>query len=255
MLKDNNKCKIDIVGKIPLINTCVEASFKISHPCKKPPKPDPVAEYKRIDITLPLPPGVPPLPPTVFFDMDTRLDEASIREVILRLLAEWVRHYEQKEATGTSEWAECALKYANKNLTPVWLDKERKSMISDGKKALDFAMDTLTSFLIQNGTWAAPVGKIDYLAPTSRSTIFSENANKQFHVPLDFSVNPIPLEEEAELTMAGSLFHAWMHRMGYRHPKGEYTGYLIGEAPMCLMRGYNDKLPNQADSVFTQFFD
>ncbi|UOE58016.1 hypothetical protein [Cytobacillus oceanisediminis] len=253
-MKDN-KCKIEIEGKIPLINTCVDASVEISHPCKKPPKPEPFAEYKRIEMTLPQPPGLPPLPPSIFFDMDTRLDEASIHEVIASLIFEWGRHYREKEETGKSQWSECALKYAFKNLTPVWLDKERKFMVNEGKKALDFLMDTFTSFLIQNGTWNAPIAKIDYLPPTSSSTIFSENANKQFHVPLDFSVNPIPLQEEAIRTLAGSLFHAWMHRMGYRHPKEEYTSYLIGEAPMCLMRGYADKEPSIPDSAFTRFFD
>jgi hypothetical protein len=43
--------------------------------------------------------------------------------------------------------------------------------------------------------------------------------------------------------------------MGYRHPEGRYTTYLIGEAPMCVMRGFQDKDPEVPDSVFTQYFD
>lgn len=227
---------------------CRQVSCKCNHS-------NPVPTYKRIQIELLQPPGVPPLPPFLFFDMDTRLNEARVREVILVLIGFWNQHYIETSIDGTSDWAACTQEYATRNLTPVWIDKERADLITDGETALEFAMDTLTSFFIQNGTWNAPVAKIDYLNPASGSTMISKNGNKQFHVPLDVSMNPEQLESQANRTLAGSLIHAWMHRMGYRHPEGRYTSYLIGEAPMCLMRGFQDKVPGQPDSEFTQFFD
>lgn len=250
-----NKCKIELEGKIPLINTCIDASLEISHPCKKPPKPEPVAEYKRIEMVLPKPPGVPPLPTHIYFDMDTRLHENQVRASIANLLSLWDDHYFEKAALGSSAWSRCAAKYSTKNLTPVWMDKERKSMITDGMKAFDFAMDTFTSFLIQNGTWNAPFARISYLPESSCSNMIGEVGNKQFHVPLDVKVNNRFLTSQSNLILAASLFHAWMHRLGYKHPEGEYTGYLIAEAPMCAMRGYQDKVPGQPDSVFTRYFD
>lgn len=218
-MKDNDKCKIEIEGKIPLINTCVDASFEISHPCKDPPKPDPVAEYKRIEIVLPKPPGVPPLPPHIYVDMETRLAENRVRSAITNLLSLWDDHYFEKAAVGYSEWSRCAAKYSTKNLTPVWIDKDRKSMITDGMKAFDFAMDTFTSFLIQNGTWNAPIAKVSYLPESSCSNMIGEDGNKQFHLPLDVKVNNRFLNSQSDLILAASLCHAWMHRMGYRHPK------------------------------------
>ncbi len=228
---------------------CGHVECKCKHKKPKPPPPT----YKRIEFILPTPPGVPPLPPRIYFDFDTRLSERELRTVIDSLITSWLVHYRETAADGTSEWARCAQVYAKKNLTPVWLDKERKKLITDGEKALEFAMDTLTVFFMQNGTWNAPVAKIDYLDPSSGSTMISRNGDRQFHVPLDVSVNPESLTTVGILNLSGSLFHAWLHRMGYRHPEDKYTTYLIGEAPMCLMRGFQDKVA--PDSVLTQFFD
>jgi hypothetical protein len=215
----------------------------------KIPKPT----YKRIEITLPQIPQGGNLPRSIFFDMDIRLNEGRVRTVIVRLLADWRRHYEETAADGTSEWAACTRTYATRNLTPVWLNYTREQSITNGEEALEFAIDTLTSFFRQNGFMQVPIAKIDYANIPSNVFAISENGECEFGVPLDVTMNAQPLNTLNDILLAGSLIHAWMHRMGYRHPSCIYTSYLIGEAAMCLIRGFQGKVPGQPDSVLTQF--
>jgi hypothetical protein len=145
--------------------------------------------YKRIQIELPTPPGVEPLPPFIYFDVDTRLSEARVREVILRLIAAWQAHYIETAADGTSDLAACSLKYATQNLTPVLLNYTREQSITNGEEALEFAMDILTSFFWQNGLWKAPFPKIDYANSSSDVFEFSKDGECEFGVPLDVTMN------------------------------------------------------------------
>ncbi|MGG0288922.1 hypothetical protein ABEY41_28440 [Peribacillus butanolivorans] len=65
-------------------------------------------------------------------------------------------------------------------------------MINTGELALEFAMVTLTSFFIQNGTWMAPIAKINY-KESSHSTIFGEDGERRYHEDLTVTVNPCAL--------------------------------------------------------------
>jgi hypothetical protein len=124
-----------------------------------------------------------------------------------------------------------------------------------GEKALEFAMDTLTSFFRQNGTMQAPVARICCINTPTSIFVFTDNGYSQCGVPLSVTMNVQPLNNLPDLTLAGSLLHAWFHRMGYRYPFRQYTTYLSSEASMCVMRGNEIKSPGIPDSVFTRFFD
>lgn len=224
----------------------------------KPPNPPTPESYERIQIALPTPPGVSQLPPFIYFDVDNRFTNAQktrIRSTIISLIGSWNQHYVETAADGTSDWAACSLKYAKKKLRPVWLRKDVK--IPNGEVALEFAMDELTQLFADNGNKKSPIAYIKYQNTSEQTTIFGRDASKQFNVPLTVRVNSRALDDPGLtlLLLSGSLFHAWLHRAGYRHPEGEYTSYLIGEAPMCLMRGFQDKVPGQPDSLLTQYFD
>ncbi|WP_342530091.1 hypothetical protein MKX57_16175 [Lysinibacillus sp. FSL M8-0216] len=208
-------------------------------------------------ILLPTPPGVEPLPLSISFDIDTRLDFERTQNTIIMLISFWEQHYEEKAVSGTSQWALCAEKYAEKEITPIWIDKEKGYLIDNGEKALNFLMDTLTEFFRENGTGKIRTAKIFYLDPALNSTMCSSNGYSEFCVPLDVAINPEALENVliSNLNLTGSLFHAWTHRMGYRHPVNVYTTYFSAEAAMCLMRGFQDKVTSEPDSVYTQYFD
>lgn len=47
--------------------------------------------------------------------------------------------------------------------------------------------------------------------------------------------------------------HVWLHRAGFTDPKT--TSYFISECPMCVMRGYQPKIPALPDNLFYQYFD
>ncbi|MGG3641458.1 hypothetical protein ABES38_08770 [Bacillus gobiensis] len=218
--------------------------------------------YRRIELRLPTPPppGVPPLPPVIYFDVDTRFTTSQtnrIRLVILIVISTWQQHFIEKEASPyLSQLAMCTQKYAIRNLTPLW---SRGPAITSGTEAANLAMNTLTQRFIENGTGKVDVATIDYRipAPGERSTIRAKTAKRQFKVPLSVTINPQVLDDQtiANLDLAGSLLHAWYHRCGFYHPEDIYTTYFIGEAPMCVMRGYQDKNPNVPDTLLTQFFD
>ncbi|MGG3641460.1 hypothetical protein ABES38_08780 [Bacillus gobiensis] len=218
--------------------------------------------YRRIEIQLPTtpPPGVPPLPPVIYFDVDTRFtptETTRIRNLIVLNIGTWNQHFQEKEFSPyLSQLAMCTQKYAIRNLTPDW---SRGPAITSGTEAANLAMNTLTQRFIENGTGKADVAKIDYRIPEpgERSTIRAKTAKRQFKVPLSVTINPQAIADQtiSDLNLRGSLFHAWFHRCGFDHPEDVYTTYFIGEAPMCVMRGFQDKNPNVPDTVLTQFFD
>ncbi|MGG3641459.1 hypothetical protein ABES38_08775 [Bacillus gobiensis] len=216
--------------------------------------------YRRIEVPLPTPPGVPPLPPVIYFDIDTRFtptETIRIRNLIVINVAIWNQHFIQKEPSPyLSQLAMCTQKYAIRGLTPLW---SKGPEITSGTEAANLAMNTLTQRFIENGTGKADVATIDYRIPKpgNRSTIRAKTAKRQFKVPLSVTINPQAIADLtiADINLAASLLHAWFHRCGFDHPEDIYTTYFIGEAPMCIMRGFQDKNPAVPDTVFTQFFD
>ncbi|MED4693800.1 hypothetical protein [Peribacillus frigoritolerans] len=214
-------------------------------------------------IPVPVPEGITNLPAFIYFDVDNRFTAAQrqrIREAIEGVLLNWFNHYNQKWNGGTndgvSELAACTNTYAINNLQPVWYQGQP---ILNGQVATNVAMDQFTQLIRDNGFRISPPAKIDYFIPTpiTSSTIRGETAFRKTGVPLSFVINPTQLDrvDVSSLVLTGSMFHAWLHRAGYSHPEGEYTSYFIGEAPMCVMRGFQPKVPAQPDSTFFQFFD
>jgi hypothetical protein len=83
------------------------------------------------------------------------------------------------------------------------------------------------------------------------------NASNPDQNSLSITINQRTLirNDLANATLRGSLLHAWIHRLGYRHPQGKYTSYMIDEAPMCLMRVNTNKQSGVPDSRYTAFLD
>ena len=217
--------------------------------------------YTQFALPLPQPPGQPPLPPFIYFDIDTRFipNEVSRIKTIINLVTnQWRFHLTQKWNgglnNGVSSWAACTNMYAFNRLKPVW----QITPVSNGLIALNEAMDLFTQRFIENG-FGGIVGKIDYQIPTpvTNSTIHAQTAFRRNNVPLSITVNPIQIDrvDITDPALAGSLIHAWLHRVGYTHPLNTYTTYFSGEAPMCYMRGFAPKNPAIPDSIYTQFFD
>lgn len=217
--------------------------------------------YIRFALPLPQPPGQPPLPPFIYFDIDTRFTPSEvgrIKTIISNVLGNWKLHLTQKWNgglnNGVSLWAACAQTYAFKGLRPVW----QFTPVPNGLTALNESMDLFTQRFIENG-FEGIVGKIDYHIPTpnTSSTIRGRTAFRRNNVPLSITVNPIQIDrgDISNGVLEGSLVHAWLHRVGYSHPPNIYTTYFSGEAPMCYMRGFAPKTPVVPDSAYTQFFD
>jgi len=216
--------------------------------------------YTRFALPLPQPPGQPPLPPFIYFDIDTRftpVEVSRIKTITSDVLVQWKIHHTQKWNgglnNGVSSWAACAQTYAFNRLKPIW----QITPVPNGLTALNEAMDLFTQRFIENG-FGGIVGKIDYHIPipVTSSTIRAQTAFRRNNVPLSITVNPTQIDR-ADVTngaLEGSLVHAWLHRVGYTHPPNTYTTYFSGEASMCYMRSFGPKgaLP---DSAFTQFFD
>ena len=120
-------------------------------------------------------------------------------------------------------------------------------------------MNALTQAFADNGKGKVPPTLVRYKEAYDFNSfyILGEDGCSETLANLSITVNPDSLQNPAltDLNMTGSLFHAWGHCLGYRHPKDIYTSYLIAEAPMCIMRGFQNKVPGQLDSVYTQFFD
>lgn len=106
-------------------------------------------------------------------------------------------------------------------------------------------MDAFTTMFAANGFGRASKAFIDYAIPKvgANSTIRGVNGSNPETNSLSIVINPkaIYRKDLNEITLTGSLLHAWMHRAGYRHPAGVYTSYLIGEDAMYVMRGFKNK--------------
>ncbi|PFW00282.1 hypothetical protein COL08_00745 [Priestia megaterium] len=213
--------------------------------------------YTRFTLPLPQPPGQPPLPPFIYFDIDTRFTptEASrIKTILASAVGQWNFHHTQKFINGVSSWAICTNMYSFNRLKPVW----QFTPVPNGLTALNEAMDILTQRFIENG-FGGLVGKVHYHIPTpiTSSTIRAQTAFRRNNVPLSITVNPAQFDR-ADITnvaLTGSMIHAWLHRLGYNHPPNAYTTYFSGEAPMCYMRGFGPKNPAVPDALYTQYFD
>lgn len=212
--------------------------------------------YNRIEISLPTPTGVKPLPPSIYFDVDTRFTDAQvlrIRQILVTLIGSWRQHYEQKEASTTSQWAVGTQKYAVKELTPLWY---RGPSITNGLEAANLAMDILTQRFIENGTGKARAAKIKYRIPKQgeKLTIHSNTAIRRKKVALNTIVNPEILDNIASPInfLDGFMIYAWYHRIGYLYPKDLNNNSFIIENTLCLMREFQDKTQN--DDILTKYF-
>lgn len=218
--------------------------------------------YNRLAIPLPQPPGLTNLPPFLFFDIDTRFTSQEvdrIKLIISSTLLNWSFHYTQKWNgglnNGVSALEICCNMYAFNRLQPIWY---KGTPIVNGIQAADLAIDVLTQRFKENGL-NGEIAKINYRVPfnPTNSTIRGKTAFRKNNVSLSVTINPLRLDDLgiADVSLVGSLVHAWLHRCGYNHPLNLYTTYLIGELPMCIMRGYAPKNPSTPDSVYTQYFD
>lgn len=215
--------------------------------------------YKEIAIPVPQPPGVSGLPPFIYFDISvlfTSAQEQDIKDAIQTVLFNWSFHLSQKWNgglnNGLSQLASCSNTYATKNLKPLWY---QGVAITNGRKALEVAMDQFTQIIKDNGFHRSPKARIDWITIPSYDPIFlTTTSATQTKVPLNFLVNTASLNNPSFGTgfKAGSMFHAWLHRAGFLDPKT--TSYFISEASMCIMRGYQPKSPGIPDSVFYRVF-
>ncbi len=216
--------------------------------------------YNQIEISLPALPGGPSLPPFIYFDLDTRFTSAQtirIRNLIVGVINTWLQHFQQKETCPyLSRFSSCAQKYALHGLTPLWSDGPP---VTSGIEAANLAMNALTQRFIENGADQANASRINCRPPErgEHYSIRAETSEWEYGVSLSVTINPQVLDNPvvANLSLIGSMFHAWLHRMGFEHPATIYTTYFIGEAPMCIMRSFQCKNPDVSDTVFTQFFD
>jgi len=219
--------------------------------------------YNRLVIPLPQPPGLANLPLFLYFDVDTRFTPQELGRIKLAiqiLLSNWNLHYTQKWKgglnNGVSAMEICCNMYAFNRLQPIWY---KGTPITNGSQAADFAMNTLTQRFRENGLQGI-IAQIHYQIPfniSKTTTIRGRTALRKNNVPLSVTINPLRLDDfgVADTSLTGSLMHAWLHRCGYNHPYNLYTTYLIGELPMCIMRGYTPKNPSTPDSAYTQYFD
>lgn len=197
------------------------------------------------------------MPPTMTFYVDTRFTTAQVmrlRQMISTLLVVWRQHQEQINDGEISSYAKCVNKYARFNLAPVWFSEK----LANGRAAADVQMAGFTTQIQANGFNRAAKAYIKYQEPTGQDfTIRGLNASNPETNSLTVTVNPRALSNAAvgTLMLAGSLFHAWLHRVGYRHPAGIYTSYFAGEASMCVMRDNKDKVPGTPASTYTKWLD
>lgn len=198
------------------------------------------------------------MPQNLTFWVDTRFTTIQlnrIQRLITGVFAQWDIYYINKDNGVDSPLKQCTAKYARFNLAPVWFEDK----IANANVAVDVMMAGLTRMFIANGFGRAARALIIY--PSSGSpapkAIRGIDGSDPDQVSLSVTINPKTLSRTDlnDGTLTGSLLHAWMHRLGYRHPSGRYTSYMIGEAPMCVMRGNKNKQVGVPDSRYTAFLD
>ncbi|PRA04844.1 MULTISPECIES: hypothetical protein [unclassified Paenibacillus] len=213
--------------------------------------------YRKITVTVPDAPTEEPMPASMNFYVDSRFTTAQVtrlREMIAGVLAFWREHQEQINNGEISRYASCVNKYARFNLAPVWFSDR----LANGRAAADVQMAGFTTQIQANGFNRAARAYIKYQEPTGQNfTIRGLNASNLETNSLSVTVNPKALSNStaSTLMLTGSLFHAWLHRGGYRHPAGRYTSYFAGEASMCIMRGNLNKAPGVPASTYTKWLD
>ncbi|MGP0690106.1 hypothetical protein ACW5UC_26535 [Priestia aryabhattai] len=217
--------------------------------------------FTKIAFPVPEPPGISDLPLFIYFDIDNRFTLAQqqwIRDAINGVLFQWFQHLTEKwnggSNNGISQLANCTNLYAVRNLRPTWY---LGLPIHNGLAATNIAMDQFTRLIRDNGFGLAPQAKIfsNISFPANSSTIFALTTLAQSQVPLSLIVNPAQLDS-SDLNikfLTGSMFHAWLHRAGFYHPKK--SGHFIIECPMCIMRGFQIKETITPDSFYIQFLD
>ncbi|WP_261381667.1 hypothetical protein [Paenibacillus cremeus] len=169
---------------------------------------------------------------------------------------QWNQYYEDRElGNRRSPLKICTVKYAKFNLNPVWFEDK----IANANVAFDISMDGLTRMIIANGFGRASRALIMYPAKgtTPPKAIKSANASNPDKNSLSVTINPKTLSRSdlTDAILTGSLLHAWLHRLGYRHATGKYTNYYIGECAMCVMRSNSNKQPSVPDSRYTALLD
>lgn len=215
-----------------------------------------MATYRRIQVSVPQAPVNEALPAAMTFYVDTRFTTkqiARIRQIIALVLSNWENHFtELNDGATRSSFQNCLNKYARFNLAPVWFPER----ISNGAAAAAVQMDGLTTMIAANGFGRASRAYIMY-STSSGVTVRGVNASNPESNSLTVTINPNVLNQTgvSTLFLAGSLYHAWLHREGYRHPAGRYVGCYAGEAAMCLMRGNHDKIAGELASSYTRWLD
>lgn len=215
--------------------------------------------YTRIMVPVPAAPAGVALPANLTFYVDNRFTTSQrtrIRSLIGNLLSFWNQHYTQVAAGGRSSYQNCVNTYARFNLPPVWFENK----IANGVTAAAVQMDGFTRQIVANGFGRVPRAEIMYQVPSAtvpNFTFKAVNASNPDTAPLSITVNPrvISRTDLPNVTLAGSLHHAWLHREGYRHPSRVFTSYMAGESSMCVMRSNTNKTPGVPDSRYTVFLD
>ncbi|WP_028609694.1 hypothetical protein [Paenibacillus harenae] len=165
----------------------------------------------------------------------------------------WNEHHFSRAQDEISREQRCANKYARFNLAPVWFEEK----IGNGAAAVDIMMNGFTTMFAANGFNRSAKAFIKYEIPKAGQnfTVKATNGSNPETDSLTVTINPKSLDRTdlSNTALTGALWHAWMHRLGYRHPAGLYTSYFIGEFPMCLMRGFRDKVAGEKDSRLFQF--
>lgn len=228
---------------------------RLGVPVKKPVRIS--ATFRTITVPVPDAPVSEALPSGMTFRIDTRFTSAQVSRIIrmIRLvLLEWQEHQEQVNAGNRSAYQNCVNRYARFNLAPVWFEEK----LGNGAAAAAVQMDGFTTQITANGFGRAATAFIMYQVPPSGSnfTIKGANASNPETNSLSITVNPRAISNTGvtDRVLAGSLQHAWLHREGYRHPTGIFTGYMAGEASMCIMRNNSNK-PSGSQSGFTRWLD
>lgn len=214
------------------------------------------ATYRKITISVLEVPIEEPMPGAMTFYVDTRFtntDVNIIRTMIASAISTWMNYVVDLDASGTSRYQQCANRYARFNLAPVWYEGK----LANGSAAAMVQMNAFTTQIAANGFNRAPRAYIMYKPSSTNTIVKAVNGSDPERDSLTVSINPNTLRSTtiASLTKAAALFHAWLHRAGYRHPAGKYTSYFAGEASMCVARSNNLKTPSQSDSVYTRYFD
>ncbi|MFP7225859.1 hypothetical protein SFC42_22490 [Priestia filamentosa] len=212
--------------------------------------------HHEIKIPVPQPAGVIDLPEFVYFDISNHFTDEQEQEIINGIslvLFNWSNHLNQKWNgglnNGVSDLAACSNTYSTQNLEPVWY---QGVPIPNGKVALEVAMDQFTNLIKENGSRISRA-RIDYInLPSSDPIVRAVTSFTPQFVPLNLVVNAAKLDIGIGYT-TGSMFHAWLHRAGFRDPNE--TSYFITESSMCVMRGYQPKFPGVPDEFFYRYFN